>query len=57
VQAMFYKATRPDTGNMWDVWLYHHDGTYYLFSLCKTAQNGWDNFSVARSPDGVHWSD
>jgi len=54
---MFYKATRPDTGNMWDVWLYHHDGTYYLFSLCKTAQNGWDNFSVARSPDGVHWSD
>ena len=55
MQAMFYKATRPDTGNMWDVWLYHHDGTYYLFSLCKTAQNGWDNFSVARSPDGVHW--
>ncbi|MEI7838138.1 MAG: hypothetical protein WCK05_17180, partial [Planctomycetota bacterium] len=54
---MFYKATNPKTGNMWDVWLYYHAGTYYLYSLCTTkgAIGDWDNISVARSPDGVHW--
>ena len=52
---MFYKARRSDTGNMWDVWLYHHENEYYLFSLCKAGEQGqWDNFSMARSPDGVH---
>ncbi len=53
---MFYKAKRPDTGNMWDVWLYHHEDTYYLYSLCKSGDN-WDNFSMARSSDGVHWTE
>ena len=53
---MFYKAKRADTGNMWDVWLYYHEGTYYLFSLCKAGEQ-WDNFSMARSPDGVHWTE
>ena len=55
---MFYKARRSDTGNMWDVWLYHHENEYYLFSLCKAGeQEQWDNFSMARSPDGVHWTE
>jgi hypothetical protein len=30
-QSLFYKAQHPETGNMWDVWLYHHEGTYYLY--------------------------
>jgi hypothetical protein len=54
--AMFYKAKHPETGNMWDVWMSHHDGTYYLYSLCN-AGGGWDNISMARSPDGVHWTE
>ncbi|MCY2928377.1 MAG: hypothetical protein NTV86_02575 [Planctomycetota bacterium] len=56
---MFYKATNPKTGNMWDVWLYYHAGTYYLYSLCTTkgAIGDWDNISVASSPDGVHWTE
>ncbi len=56
VQTMFYKATSPETGNMWDVWLFHHDGTYYLYSLCNSGQS-WDNISMATSPDGVHWTE
>jgi hypothetical protein len=55
-QKMFYKAKSPKTGNMWDVWLYHHEGTYYLYSLCKQGKK-WNNFSMARSPDGVHWTE
>ena len=27
-QSMFYKAQSKLTGNMWDTWLYLHDGTY-----------------------------
>ncbi len=54
---MFYKATKPKTGNMWDVWLYHHNGTYHLYSLCNSGKSGWDNFSTATSPDGVHWKE
>ena len=55
-QKLFYKATDPASGNMWDVWLFHHENTYYLFSLCSSGEN-WDNFSMARSPDGVHWTE
>lgn len=51
---MFYKATHTASGNMWDVWLWHHEDTYYLYSLCKSGKE-WDNISMARSPDGVHW--
>jgi hypothetical protein len=56
---MLYKAQSNDTGNMWDVWLYHHAGTYYLFSLCTTKGGigDWDNISMARSPDGVQWTE
>ena len=53
---MFYKAKHPDSGNMWDVWLYHHDGTYYMYSLCGPGGQ-WHNFSLATSPDGVHWTE
>jgi len=58
---MFYKARSEETGRMWDVWMFHHDGTYYLYSICNTGEEpaGWsaDNFSMASSPDGVHWTE
>ena len=56
VQSFFYKARSKQTGNMWDVWLYHHEGTYYLYSLCAAGKK-WDNFSMAKSSDGVHWTE
>jgi hypothetical protein len=56
VQTMFYKARSRQTGNMWDTWLYLHDGTYYLYYLAK-SQGQWDNISMASSPDGVHWKE
>ena len=31
VQTMFYKAQLKETGKMWDVWLYHNEGTYFLY--------------------------
>lgn len=54
VQTLFYKARSKRTGNMWDTWLYWHEGTYYLYCLAN-ARGQWDNISLARSPDGVHW--
>ena len=55
-QLMFYKALHPDTGNMWDTWLYLHEGTYHLYYLANRGPS-WDNISAARSPDGVHWEE
>jgi len=56
VQTLFYKARSKRTGNMWDTWLYLHQGNYYLYYLAK-ARDQWDNISMARSPDGVHWTE
>jgi len=59
-ERMFYKAQNPGTGKMWDVWMYHHAGTYYLYSLCgtdKAVGGGYNNISLASSPDGVHWNE
>lgn len=55
-QPMFYKARSRQTGNMWDTWLYLHQGKYYLFCLAKAGPK-WNNISMATSPDGVHWSE
>ncbi|MDA7630371.1 SUMF1/EgtB/PvdO family nonheme iron enzyme, partial [bacterium] len=59
VQSMFYKAQHQETGNMWDVWLYHHSGTYFLYYLANVGEHRWrwDNISMATSPDGVHWTE
>ncbi|MDP6545494.1 MAG: hypothetical protein QGH60_16030 [Phycisphaerae bacterium] len=54
IQSIFYKARHRDTGNMWDTWLYLHDGTYYLYYLANKGRR-WDNISMATSKDGVHW--
>ena len=56
VQTLFYKARSQRTGNMWDTWLYLHQGDYYLYYLAK-SRGHWDNISLARSPDGVHWKE
>ena len=53
---MFYKAKSKETGNMWDTWLYLHEGTYYLYYLAKSGPQ-WDNISMATSPDGVNWKE
>lgn len=55
---MFFKPVDPRSGNMWDVWLCFHEGTYYLYTLCNDGKR-WqcDNFSMAKSPDGVHWTE
>jgi hypothetical protein len=55
---MFFKPRDPNSGNMWDVWLYHHNGTYYFYTLCNDGKR-WqcDNFSMATSLDGVHWTE
>jgi hypothetical protein len=56
VQTLFYKARSRRTGNMWDTWLYFHEGEHYLYYLAKSRRQ-WDNISLARSPDGVHWQE
>lgn len=59
VQSVFYKAQHQETGNMWDVWLFHHEGTYFLYYLANVGEHRWrwDNISMATSPDGVHWTE
>ncbi len=54
VQTAFFKPRSKRTGNMWDTWLYYHDGTHYLYTLAN-SRGQWDNISLATSPDGVHW--
>jgi hypothetical protein len=55
-QHMFYRPHDRATGRMWDTWLFHRDGVYYLYYLANCG-NSWDNISLATSPDGVHWSE
>lgn len=54
---MFYQAKHPKSPWMWDVWMYYHNDTYYLYSLCASGEHGFDNFSMATSRDGVHWNE
>ncbi len=35
VQTMFYKANSPESGRMWDTWLYMHEGTY---TICQRGK-------------------
>lgn len=59
LQSMFYKAQHQETGNMWDVWLYQHEGKYFLYYLSNIGEYRWrwDNISMATSLDGVHWTE
>jgi hypothetical protein len=53
---IFYRPAHPETGEMWDTWLFWHEGTYYLYYLAKHGEK-WDNISMATSPDALHWTE
>ena len=57
VQTLFYKPRIKQSGSMWDTWLYYHQGNYYLYYLASSTRKVWDNISMARSTDGVHWAE
>jgi len=55
-QRIFYSPTVEKTGYMWDVWVHHHEGRYYLYYLSGSQDGrGFDNISLAISEDGVFW--
>jgi hypothetical protein len=55
-QRIFYTPTVEKTGYMWDVWVHHHEGKYYLYYLSGSKDGrGFDNISLAISEDGVSW--
>jgi|SanBayMetagenome_1026888.scaffolds.fasta_scaffold00571_6 hypothetical protein len=56
-QGMFYKPTSPETGGMWDSWVFYHAATYYLYTTSNAGGKLLDNVSMASSPDGVHWTE
>lgn len=41
---------------MWDTWLHHHQGTWYLYYLITERGLG-EGIGLATSPDGVHFAD
>jgi hypothetical protein len=53
VQAGFYTPPHR-VGQMWDTWLYWHDGTYYMYYISGPGGQ-WDAHEIARSRDGVYW--
>ena len=52
---MFYKPEKVK--EMWDTWLYYHEGTHYLFYLHKSSGKIWDGLSLATSTDGIHYKE
>ena len=46
----------PARGQMWDTWLYFHDGKYYMYYLAGPPGH-WDGHELATSDDGVHWKE
>lgn len=54
VQAGFYTPGR--TGQLWDTWVYHFNGKYYMYYLAGPHSH-WDGIELATSEDGVHWKE
>ena len=52
---MYYQPKK--VREMWDTWLYYHEGVHYLYYLHKSTGGGWDGMSVASSTDGVHYEE
>lgn len=52
---MLYKP--PSVREIWDTWLYWHEGCHYLFTLHKSEGEVWDGISLSTSHDGVHFED
>ena len=47
---------KPPTGQMWDLWVFYHDGKYHLFyDHCPVY--AIEGVGLATSEDGVHWKD
>lgn len=57
--TLFYKPDK--TGNIWDTWIYFHDGVYYLYYNPSPADlttiGGWSDVALATSSDGVRWEE
>lgn len=49
---MFYKPQQIN--RLWDTWMYHHDGVFYLYHLVTDCSPG-EAICLATSYDGVHW--
>ena len=54
VQAGFFTPSRK--GQIWDTWVYFHEGWYYLYYLAGHF-NRWDGHELALSDDGLHWKE
>ena len=54
VQAGFFTPAR--TGKMWDTWIYHHHGKYYMYYLAGSGGH-WGGHELAISEDRVHWAE
>ncbi len=54
VQAGFFTPHR--IGQMWDTWVYFHEGKYYQYYLAGPGGR-WDAHELAVSADGVHWTE
>jgi hypothetical protein len=57
-QRIFFTPTVEKTGYMWDVWVHHHEGKYYLYYLAGSKDRegpGFGDTALAVSEDGVSW--
>jgi len=57
---LFYKP--ETTGNLWDTWMYYHEGIFYLYYNPsprgpKGLTNTWSGVALAISSDGIHWQE
>ena len=52
---MLYQPTK--VAEMWDTWLYYHEGKHYLYYLHKSEPDRWDGMSLAVSDDGIHYDE
>jgi hypothetical protein len=41
---MIYRPKK--VAEMWDTWLYYHEGIHYLYYLHKSDGDKWDGMSV-----------
>ncbi len=47
---------KPDSTKLWDTFIMHHEGTFYLYYL-QLRHEAWDGYGLATSADLIHWTD
>ena len=47
---------KPENSKLWDTFILHHEGTFYLFYL-QFRKAVWDGYGLAISRDLLHWED